>query len=208
MNKGWGITSKKTHGLPHPPEVRKFQELIDANATSILYYSLAGQTDRSRGVVTRLAAGPLLTEMVDQARAVVAGHGIVYLSVVDHPDEEGGVVNYVLIQLQAQVGSKGGPLVVPESERLQEGRQGAIMGRVEAQLEDSGKMRITTQVQKIRGQSESFVRWEDFERCVGPYLIRKDEMEAVCASDILERIAQVSPKGIGLESYKSSRVGL
>ncbi|KAK3798420.1 hypothetical protein RRG08_047331 [Elysia crispata] len=170
-------TARVTHGLPYPPEVQKFQQLIDSNATSILYYTFAGQSPHSRGVVARLSAGPLLTEMLDQARKVVCGQRGLKLCLYSSHDS-------TLSCLMESLGiwdNEWPPFAADLRLELYQTVDG----------EDFFvRVVYNEKEQKIRGQAESFIPWASFEKSVKPYLIRREEMETICNSDILERIAQ------------------
>ncbi|GFS02843.1 lysophosphatidic acid phosphatase type 6 [Elysia marginata] len=170
-------TARVTHGLPYPQEVAKFRQRIDDNASSILYLSMAGQTQQSRQVVTRLAAGPLLTEMYDQAHKLVSGEKGLKLCLYSSHDS-------TMSSLMESLGIWNNEWPPFASDiRLELYRQ-------EDGTDYFVRVLFNGKEQKVRGQTDSFVRWADFVESIRPYLIRREEQKAVCKSDILETIAQ------------------
>uniref|UniRef100_A0A2C9KSZ8 Uncharacterized protein n=1 Tax=Biomphalaria glabrata TaxID=6526 RepID=A0A2C9KSZ8_BIOGL len=171
------ITSRLAQGWKHPAELEMYQKMIQNNATKLLYYAMTGQHDLERLTVTRLSAGPLLTEMVNSAEQFISGKSQYKMCLYSSHDS-------TLIALLEALG-------------IWDGNWPPFASDVRLELHkeldrDQFYVRILYQgkVQRIRGQEEDFIHWTAFKRAISKYMIKEEEYAKICASNILEKIAK------------------
>ncbi|RUS72500.1 hypothetical protein EGW08_019728 [Elysia chlorotica] len=171
------VTSRMTHGWWFPPELHKFRAQIEADASTILQYSMTGRNEEARRIITRLSAGPLLTEVIDTARKFTCGekcHRLCFYSTHDSS----------LMALMAALGiwrNKWPPF-------------GSDL-RFELYRDVDScnyyvRILYNDKEERIRDQTESFMHWNDFCCALKKYTIRREEMERICRSNILEKISE------------------
>ncbi|CAC5403070.1 ACP6 [Mytilus coruscus] len=68
------LIARKTHGLPVPEHITpEIVDMVDKNATKLLFYAVCGQHEAERLVATRLSIGRLIQVFLDNIQNVVKG---------------------------------------------------------------------------------------------------------------------------------------
>ncbi|GFS05072.1 protein SET [Elysia marginata] len=170
-------TSRAVHGWWYPSQLRRYRDMIESNAATTIHYSMTGQNPEARKIITRLSAGPLLTEMIDTARRMMCGEKMPKLCLYATHDSE------LVALLEAMC--------------LWDHKWPSFCAdlRLELYRELDGcdfyvRVLYNGKEQRVRGQTESYMLWGDFCNAMRKLTIRREEMERICRSNILERIAQ------------------
>ncbi|KAH9509675.1 hypothetical protein Btru_044223 [Bulinus truncatus] len=171
------LVSRITHGWLSPVGTGRLKTMIDENATKLMHSAMTGQHEKERCVVTRLSAGPLLTEMVNTAEGYIKGKCQLKLCLYSSHDS-------TLTALLEALG-------------LWEGQWPPFAADIRLELykevdRDQWYVRVLYlgKVRKIRGQTEDYVHWQAFKKAISKYMITADEHGKLCASDILQKIAK------------------
>ncbi|GFO41750.1 protein set-like protein [Plakobranchus ocellatus] len=194
------MTARIVHGFPLPAELKKFRKMIDANAASLIHFSMTGQTQPTRAVITRLSAGPMLTEIVEQGCRIVCGKTGFKLCLYSAHDnlltamlEALGIWDKkwppfaadLRFELYREVGGKDFYVRILYNGKVRKDFYVRILynGKVDFYV----RILYNGKEQRVRGQEESYMLWMDFCDAMKRFLVTRPEYQKLCSSSVKDK---------------------
>lgn len=171
------IVARKTHGLPLPKQITPdIYDMVNRNATKIIYYANCGQHEAERMVATRLSMGRLMKKFLDNIKDTVSGKSKVKMHMYSGHDT---TIMPILAMLNLEVNEWppfGADIIFELYEDAD--KKHYITVRY------LGKPRI------VRGCDKELCPLDQFIDTLSPYQIDEKEFNDVCHSNILQEIAK------------------
>lgn len=171
------LIARKTHGLPVPEHITpEIVDMVDKNATKLLFYAVCGQHGAERLVATRLSIGRLIQVFLDNIQNVVKGENNAKMQMYSAHDS---TVLPALSALGLDVKEWppfGADLILELYEDSDKNHY--------VQVKYLGKPQI------VRGCDKEFCPLDKFLEEISPFAISQEEFQEVCHSNILEIIAK------------------
>ncbi|XP_071115925.1 lysophosphatidic acid phosphatase type 6-like [Haliotis cracherodii] len=170
------LIARQAHGLHVPEKLLSVQDMIESNATKIMYHAFCGQHEAEGELAVRLTAGPAMTMAINEMKAFIQGTS----------------------QRRACLYSVHDSLILPLTVILgaYEGRWPPFAAdiRLELYVDLKGhhwvRARYCGKVVNIRGCDGPFCKYSDFMKSISQYLVEKDDYKRICSSNILKKIAK------------------
>ncbi|XP_076439265.1 lysophosphatidic acid phosphatase type 6-like [Babylonia areolata] len=170
------LIARVTHGYAIPKHIQPYMEMIENNATKLLYFAMCGQHDAERPIVTRLAAGPALNLMLEGMEKMKRGDKTQKICLYSTHDS----TTIALLEGLGIFDWKWPPFAADVRVELYEDEEG----------EHWVRCLYLGQEKTVRGCSGPMCRYSEFQESLKPYVIaRGAEFDEVCSSGILEQIA-------------------
>ncbi|KAK7096333.1 lysophosphatidic acid phosphatase type 6-like [Littorina saxatilis] len=170
------LIARITAGYRIPEKLQPYMQMIDDNATKLLYFAMCGQHDAERPIVTRLAAGPALNLMMQGMEKVERGEKAPKMSLYSTHDS----TMIALLEATGLFDWQWPPFAADLRMELYQDKGEQLWVRV----------LYLGQPRTIRGCSGPVCRLSEFQESMKPYIIaRGPEYDEICASDIVEKIA-------------------
>ncbi|PVD36224.1 hypothetical protein C0Q70_03200 [Pomacea canaliculata] len=169
------FVARITHGYSIPENIVPYMNMIDKNATKILYYAMCGQHEAERPVVTRLAVGPALQSALDAMSRCIQGQETPKIYLYSTHDS----TMVALLESTGLFNWQWPPFAADLRFELYEDDDKQHWVRVLYCGEEKA----------IRGCNKPLCKFEDFKQSLVPYTIQKAEYKKLCSSPILEQIA-------------------
>ncbi|KAK7489974.1 hypothetical protein BaRGS_00018839 [Batillaria attramentaria] len=170
------LIARVTHGYSVPDCLAPYMDMIDRNATKMIYYAMTGQHDAERPIVTRLSAGPAMYKALDSMRRARDGKKTPKIFLYSTHDS----LMVALLESLGLFDWQWPPFGADFRLELYRDREGEHWVRV----------LYLGQEKTIRGCDSPLVHFDEFERILEPYTIdRGGDFDQICASGVLEEIA-------------------
>lgn len=171
------IVARKTHGLPIPEQITPdIFQMIDRNATKLMYYANCGKHEAERMVAVRLSMGRTMKKFLDNIKDNISGKSKVKMHFYSAHDSS---VFPVLAMLGLDVSEWppfGADLIVELYEDVNKSH--------------FIKVKYLGKPQIVRGCDKELCPLDQFLEALSPYQIDDVEYKQLCRSNILEVIAK------------------
>ena len=169
--------ARKTHGLPLPKQITPdIYEMVDRNATKIMYYANCGQHEAERMVATRLSMGRLMKRFLDNIKDTVSGKSKVKMHMYSAHDT---TIMPILAMLNLEM-NEWPPFAADIIFELYE----------DADKKHYITVRYLGKPRIVRGCDKELCPLDQFIDTLSPYQIDEKEFNDVCHSNVLEEIAK------------------
>ncbi|XP_076081900.1 lysophosphatidic acid phosphatase type 6-like isoform X1 [Mytilus galloprovincialis] len=171
------LIARKTHGLPFPERITpEIIDMVDKNATKLLFYAVCGQHEAERLVATRLSIGRLIQVFLDNIQDVVKGENKAKMQMYSAHDSTVLPAMSVFGLDVTQWPPFAADLILELYEDNDKNHY--------VQVKYLGKPQI------VRGCDKELCPLDKFLEEISPFAISEDEFQEVCHSNILEVIAK------------------
>ncbi|KAH3867993.1 hypothetical protein DPMN_031129 [Dreissena polymorpha] len=167
------IAARETHGLLEVKSLAPLREVIEINASKVMFFAFCGQHEAEQQVAMQLSTGPVLKMLIET---------------IDSSENDRTKFYLYSCHDSTLVGLLGALDVYD----YQWPPFGADI-RLEVYRRDGNQfIRVSYNGKdvKVRGCSSELCPFEEFKEAMGPYVINESQFRQICDSNILEEIAQ------------------
>ncbi|OWF36130.1 lysophosphatidic acid phosphatase type 6-like isoform X2 [Mizuhopecten yessoensis] len=169
------LVARKAHGFPIPSHALPLWDTIELMASKMIYAAFCGQHKAERNVVMRLATGPLMTMVMDNIEDLEENKGNAKKLFLFATHDSTLVGMLGLLDIWDNIWppySADIRFELYENQNKEKFIQVLYMGKP----------------MKVRGCDSTLCSLKQFREAMKPFMIRKDELNSICSSDILEQI--------------------
>ncbi|XP_041356558.1 lysophosphatidic acid phosphatase type 6-like isoform X2 [Gigantopelta aegis] len=170
------LTARMAHGWMVPKVVLPFMDLVEENATKLLYFAMCGKTEEERKTVLPLSVGPALTMSVKMMEDMMNGKSQKMLCLYSTHDS----LMICLLEAFGLYNNTWPEYAADFRLELYEDRN----------QEFWVKVRYCGQDKSLPPCSESMFSFDQFSKMMKPYVKEKKEYLRICNSNILKNLSK------------------